>query len=265
MAGLAKIRAVRYWEIALVIAQREFVGRFRGNILGVVTSLAVPLLFLATYTFVFTQLIPIRIRPGASEGDYAFFLFAGLVGWNLFAETAGRAPKLFSGQSHYVRKSLFPTSALAIASCLSALGQSLLWLAAFAIARLVMGHGLPMSLMGAPLVLCGIAAFSVGVSLLVASVGVFVGDLAELMGPVLALGMFVSPVLYPAELLASVSPWLVTLNPMAEHLELLRGCLLGEVSAAPQAVILALAWTGGTLLVGGLTHARVRPLLADAV
>jgi lipopolysaccharide transport system permease protein len=264
MTGSASMGAARYWEIALLIAQREFLARFRGNVLGVVTTLAVPLLFLVTYTFVFTHVIPVRIKPGANDGDYAFFLFAGLVGWNLFAETASRAPRLFSGQAHYVRKSLFPTSALALASCLSALGQALLWLAVFGLARAVMGHEIPLSLLAAPLVLCGITAFAAGFSLLMASIGAFVGDLAELISPLLVLWMFVSPVFYPAELLASVTPWLVYVNPMAPQLELLRASLLGgTIELASLAS--ALAWTAAILLLGSLAHARVRPLLADAV
>jgi ABC-type polysaccharide/polyol phosphate export permease len=114
-------------------------------------------------------------------------------------------------------------------------------------------------------VLCGITAFSAGFSLLMASIGAFVGDLAELISPLLVLWMFVSPVFYPAERLASISPWLVHVNPMAPQLELLRATLLGEGEVQVVSVASALAWTAGALLLGSLAHARVRPLLADAV
>ncbi|MBW2386224.1 MAG: ABC transporter permease [Deltaproteobacteria bacterium] len=257
--------AAQYAEIALILARRDFVRRYRGNVLGVLTTIAVPLLFLVTYAFVFSKVIPIKIRPGAGDTDYAFFLFAGLVGWNLFSETANRAPQLFVNQVHYIRKPLFPSSALVVASVLNALYHALLWVAAFAIARLVSGHGLSVSMLAAPAVLCLLAVFSVGVSLLVATVGVYVGDLAELMPPLLTLGFFLSPVLYSAERLAGVSPWLVAGNPMASQLELLRGVLLSEGSVGLGTAMASAVWALGALAIGVLVHVRARPLLADVV
>jgi lipopolysaccharide transport system permease protein len=265
MAGRSAASTVRYWEMAFMIAQREVVARYRGNLLGAATSIAVPLLFLATYTFVFSSVIPIEIRPEAREGEYAFFLFAGLVGWKLFAETANRASKLFTNQAHYVRKPGFPTSVLALATCLSALFQSMLWVVAFAAARLTIGESLPPSLLAAPFALCVLAAFSFGVSLVVATVGVFVNETAEIIAPLLTLGFFLSPVLYSVERLADIAPWLVVVNPMAPQLELIRGTLLGGEGSSAGVAMAAVAWALGALLVGHLAHARAQSLLADVV
>jgi lipopolysaccharide transport system permease protein len=254
----------RYLEIVHTLAQRQFLGRYRGSLLGVVTAVLVPLCFLLGYTFVFSTLIPIRIRPEATRADYAFFFFAGLLGWVLFAETVGRAPRLFSDQAHFVRKALFPVSALPLSVTLTAFYHSLVWLAVFLAVRFGVEGGLPLTVAIAPLLLVLLAMLTAGMALAVAALGAFVRDLSELIGPLLTVGLFVSPVLYPAERIASVAPWLVGLNPVAPIIESLRGALLGTTPAVP-ALAASLAWSVGILLAGALVHRRLRPALADVL
>jgi lipopolysaccharide transport system permease protein len=256
--------ARRYLEIVHALARRQLVGRYRGNVLGALPALAVPLGLLAAYTFVFSALVPVRLQAGAARADYAFFFFAGLVGWTLFAETVGRAPRLFVEQESLLRKALFPASALPLATALAAFYQSLIWAAVFLAARLATGAGPGAGASAAPLWLLLAAFFSAGVALAVASLGAFVRDLAELVGPALTVALFASPVLYPSERLAELSPWLVRLNPLAPLLEGLRATLLGEgVCAADLAA--AAAWSAAALGAGALCHRRLRPALADVL
>jgi lipopolysaccharide transport system permease protein len=255
----------RYLEIVHTLARREFVVRYRGNLLGAFTAVLVPLLFLVTYTFVFSTLVPVRLQPDATRADYAFFFFAGLVGWTLFAETTTRAPRLFASQAHFVRRSLFPVSALPVASSLSAFYHSLLWLAVFALARALSGGPLPASLVLAPVLLALLALLTAGIALVVAALGAFVRDLGEWIGPLLSVGLFLSPILYPAERIAAVAPWLVALNPLAPLIESLRGVLLHGSLPGPSALAALVLWPAALLGVGVLVHRRFRPLLADVL
>lgn len=258
-------RLRRYLEIVLTLAHRAFAGRYRGNLLGVVPALLVPVLFLLTYTFVFANLIPIRLRPEASRADYGFFLFAGLVGWNLFAEAVGQAPGLFRSQAHFVRKARFPASALVLASCLSAFYQSLIWVAVFAVAQLVAMGSFPPSILLAPLILASTAVFAAAVCLILSAVGAFMRDLGDLVVPFLTLGFFLSPVLYPLDRITAKAPLLAQLNPLAPLLEMLRATLLHGIVPDPASLLAPIAWCAGFLIVGVLIHLRVRPILADVV
>lgn len=265
MADPRASAARRYLEIVHTLARREFLVRYRGNLFGALTAVLVPLLFLLTYTFVFSTLVPVRLHAGATRTDYAFFFFAGLVGWTLFAETTGRAPRLFTSQAHFVRKTLFPVSALPVASSLTAFYHSLLWLGVFAAARVLCGGRLSGSLLAAPALLALLALFTAGIALVVAALGAFVRDLAEWIGPVLSVGLFVSPILYPAERIASVAPWLVTLNPLSPLIEGLRGALLDGTLPDATALAALLLWPAAALGAGILVHRRCRPLLADVL
>jgi len=140
---------VRRWvEIVYTLAQRDFQSRFRGNWLGAIGVVAVPALFLVAYTFVFSTLMPVKIRPDANREDYAFFFFSGLIGWTLFADATARAPRLFAGNVSFVRKALFPLSALPAASTLVALFHALIWFGVFLAVRFVREGELPASALG---------------------------------------------------------------------------------------------------------------------
>jgi lipopolysaccharide transport system permease protein len=255
---------VRRWvEIVYTLAQRDFQSRFRGNWLGAIGVVVVPVLFLVSYTFVFSTLMPVKIRPDANREDYAFFFFAGLIGWTLFADATARAPRLFAGNVSFVRKALFPLSALPAASTLVALFHALIWFGVFLVVRFFREGGLPVSALAAPLMLLLLAGITTGVSLVLAAIGALARDLADLVGPLLTVLLFASPVIYPAERLASVAPWLLTWNPLASPIEGLRASLFDGAWPSATSIGVSAAWACAALAIGTLAHRRVRPLLGD--
>lgn len=255
----------RYLEIVHLLARREFEGRYRGSLLGAATAVLVPLAFLATYTFVFSTLIPVQLSPEATRTEYAFFLFSGLVGWNLFAETLSGAAPLFRSRAQFVRRALFPISALPVAASLNAFYHSLIWLGVFVAARFSVSEAVAPSAALAPLALALLALLTAGAALAVASLGALIRDLGAWIGPLLALGLFLSPVLYPAERVAGISPWLVYANPLAPPLEALHATLIAGSLPSVGTVAAAAAWSAAALAFGVAVHVRIRPLLADLV
>lgn len=253
----------RYAEIVYTLAQRDFQGRFRGNWLGLLGIVVVPLLFLLAYTFVFSTLMPVKIRPEANREDYAFFFFSGLIGWTLFADTAARAPRLFAGHAHFVRKALFPVSALPAAATLVAFYNALIWLAVFVVVRFAREGSVPLSAIAAPGILVVLALLTSGIALALAACGALARDLAELIGPLLTVALFASPVIYPAERLSGVAPWLLFCNPLAAPLEALHATLFDGHWPSLVGLGTALAWCVAALAIGIWAHRRVQPVLGD--
>jgi lipopolysaccharide transport system permease protein len=253
----------RYAEIVFTLAQRDFKGRFRGNWLGFVGVAIVPLLFLLTYTFVFTTLMPIQLKPGANREDYAFFFFSGLIGWTLLADSVARAPRLFASHAHFVRKALFPASALPAASVLVAFYNAMLWATVFIGVRWLREGSVAPTVVLAPLLLLWIAVLALGFSLLLAACGAFMRDLGELIGPALTVALFASPVIYPSERIAKVAPWLVVWNPVAQPIEAMRAALFEGRWPAASEVATGLVWASAVLALGVVVHRRAEPLLAD--
>ncbi len=255
----------RYLQLATALAGQEFPGAYRGNLTGALAAIAVPLAMLATYVFVFSRLIPVRIRPEQTTSDYALFLLSGLVVWNLIADVVVRSPRLFSAASHYVQRAGFPASLLVLAPCLASLYRSLPWLAAYAMAQLWLVGSLPWTLFVAPLVLFAASLIALGLALGLASLGAVLRDLGDAVPPVVTLAFFLSPVLYPATRLGEVSEWLLLLNPAASPIRIMQHVAYeGVVPDATLMLQLGLAATGSVAL-GWLFYRTVRGSLQDLV
>lgn len=219
----------RYIQLASALASQEFPGAFRGNLTGALAAIAVPVAMLATYAFVFSTLIPVRIKPGQSTAEYALFLTSGLVVWNLAADVVTRSPRLFSQAGHYVQRARFPISVLVVAPCLASFYRSLPWLVAFALAHLWLLGALPWTLIAAPLVLLCVMVIALGLALGLASVGAVVRDLGDVVPPLMSLAFFVSPILYPATKLQEMSDWILLINPFSSSIRSMHLLLIDGV------------------------------------
>ena len=207
-------------------AWREVLARYRGSWLGVVWSLLHPLMMLGLYTFVFSAVF--EARWGAATGsaslmEFALPVFSGLVAFNLFAETANAAPGLILSHANYVKRVVFPLEVLPVARCLACTVQ-----AACSLAILLVAVGIdrgPMwTWLHAPLMFLPIWMFSLGVAMFLASLGVFIRDIGNLVGVVTTMLMFVSPVFFPEERLPESLQGLLWLNPLAPMIENVRAC-----------------------------------------
>jgi len=257
--------AKRYFQLAIALAGQEFPGAYRGNLTGVFAAIAVPLAMLATYSFVFSTLIPVRIRPGQSTSEYALFLFSGLVVWNLIADVIARSPRLFSGSGHYVQRAHFPISLLVLAPCLASFYRSLPWLAAYCLAHLWLVGTPSWTFLAAPLVLLLAMLIAMGIALGLASLGAVVRDLADVVPPILSLAFFVSPILYPAARLSEIGDWILFLNPIAAPIRIMHSLLL-EGALPPVDLLGQMALAAFLSIgIGTLLYLGVRDSLQDLV
>lgn len=90
---VAMIRSVfQFRQLLWELVKRDFVGRYKGSIFGVVWSLFNPLLMLAIYTLVFSVAFKAKWGGGdESKVAFAIVLFSGIIVSNLFAECLNRA------------------------------------------------------------------------------------------------------------------------------------------------------------------------------
>jgi lipopolysaccharide transport system permease protein len=97
-------------ELIRQFTRRQVLQRYKGSYLGLLWSFATPLALLLVYTFVFSIIFEAR-WPGMETGsrsEFALALFAGLIVFNIFAETLLAAPGLIVSNPNYVKKVVFP-------------------------------------------------------------------------------------------------------------------------------------------------------------
>lgn len=213
----------RNWSLIHASARREVLGRYRGSAFGLLWSFFNPLFMLAVYTFVFSEVFKARWNQASdSKTEFALVLFAGLIVWNIFADCVNRAPGLILANPNYVKKVVFPLEILPFVSLLSALYHALISLLVWLVAYMVF-FGVPhASFLLLPLVLVPLALFIMGLSWGLASLGVFLRDVSQIIGVVTTALIFLSPIFYPASALPEAYRSLLYLNPLTPVIEMTR-------------------------------------------
>jgi lipopolysaccharide transport system permease protein len=202
-------------SLILALTKREIVGRYRGSFLGLFWSFFNPLFMLAVYTFVFS--VVFRAKWGGGNGtrtEFALILFAGMIVFNLFAECFTRAPGLILSNVNYVKKVVFPLEILPWVVLGSAMFHTLVSIAVWFTAYVIF-FGLPhLTVLFLPVVFVPLCLFVLGLSWALASLGVFLRDISQIVGILVTVLMFLSPIFYPVSALPEAYRPVLYLNPL---------------------------------------------------
>jgi lipopolysaccharide transport system permease protein len=192
-----------------VMIKRDVLGRYRGSALGLLWSLFNPLLTLAVYTLVFGGILGVpagRFGGGAGgTGTFAVFIFSGMIVYLLFAECTNRSPTLILQHANYVKRVVFPLEILPFVVVGSAVFHFMISMCVLAVASLVLLQRLPWTIVFFPLPLICLVVFIVGLSWFLSSLGVYLRDIAPTVVVITNLLLYLSPVLYPLELVHNIS------------------------------------------------------------
>lgn len=215
-------------SLLLQLIQRDILARYRGTALGMIWPLLTPLLMLGIYTFVFSVVFQARwpLLEDQPKGQFALILFAGLMVHALAAECLLRAPSTITAQVNYVKKVVFPLQILPLVPLGSALfnfGVSLLILLG---AKLAITGSVPLTTLWLPVVLLPYLMALLGAAWILGSLGVFLRDIGQMMGLIVSILLFLSPIFFPPEALPEAyRPWL-SLNPLTVIITQTREVLL---------------------------------------
>lgn len=264
---LSMVRSL--WRNRQLIAQmtkREVIGRYRGSVMGLAWSFFNPILMLAVYTFVFSEIFKARwVGQDVGKGGFAIMLFVGMIVHGIFAECANRSPSLIMSNANYVKKVVFPIEILPVISLGSAIFHGCISLIVLLLAQLALTHTLYWSAIFFPLVLVPLIMATLGVSWFLASIGVYLRDVGQIIGVLTTVLMFLSPVLYPIAALPEVyRPWM-QLNPLTYIIEESRSVLL--MGNLPQWDKLAIAMVIGAVVaaIGFWLFQKTRKGFADVL
>lgn len=241
----------RYRELTWQLTKRDVVARYRGSAAGLLWSFFNPVFMLIIYTFFFSIIYQARWgSTGEGKIDFAITLFAGLIPFTLFSECINRAPNLITNNVNYVKKIIFPLEILSWTNLGSALFHALASVSVLLIFFLCKNHYLNWTVIFFPLVNLPLFFLILGLSWFLASLGVFVRDIAHSIHIFTMALLFLSPVFYSVAAIPEPYRSLIYLNPLTTIIEQNRAVLiwghLPDWSAfgVSLGMSLAIAWFG---------------------
>lgn len=203
-----------YRGFILSSISNEFVSRFARSKLGGLWAVIHPLLQVAIFALILSNLLAAKL-PGIGDKDgYALYLMAGTLGWNLFSEIVLRSTTLFIDHANLMKKVRFPKITLpAIVVGSSLLNNVLLFLSILLIFRLL-GHTPPLTAVWIPLLMGLMALFATGLGLLLGILNVFIRDIGQLVPVLLQVLFWFTPIVYPAQIIPPEYRDLLPMNPI---------------------------------------------------
>ena len=223
-----------FWRnraLIYALSKRDIIGRYKGSYLGILWSFFNPLLMLAVYTFVFSQIFKSKWDiESDSQVEFALVLFVGLIAFNFFSECVGKASTLILYNPNYVKKVVFPLEILPMISIVSALFHLLISLFVwFTFYLFFIGIPSPIVLL-LPLALLPLILITLGIALGVCSLGVYLRDVSQIIGLLLTALMFLTPIFYPSSALPMQYQKIMMFNLLAPAIEIIRKILFwGEI------------------------------------
>jgi len=257
-----------YHSLIVELVKRELSQRYRGSFLGVLWTFIVPLFMLSIYTFVFGVVFKARWQvngPETPTGEFALILYAGLTPFNLFSEVANRSPSLIVNMTNYVKRVVFPLEILPVVTVGAALVNSLINVGLLIIANLLITHTFSLALVFLPLAYIPLLLFCLGVSWFLASLGVYIRDIAQ--GIVIAVQIlfFLTPIVYPITSVPAGLQPVLAVNPLTFIADSFRQAVLWNQELHWKAL---LAWTlvmGLFALLGYAWFMKTRKGFADVL
>jgi lipopolysaccharide transport system permease protein len=217
------------WQFTL----RNFHTKHKGAYLGIFWAVLNPLLLLGLYFAVFGLFFRVKFsgRIDETRVDVALALLLGLTVFHFLSEMIAQAPGIIVGQANLVKKVVFPLEVLPAATLCASFFNFAISLGLVVVGQLIFGRGLSglsASALWFPVIVLPIFLLGAGVAWLLAALGVFFRDLAQVTQFVSMLLMYASAVFYPR---SSITPefWtILRFNPVIHAIELLRNAMLWQ-------------------------------------
>ena len=252
-------------ELILSLARRELLARYKGSALGVVWALLTPVVTIAIFTFIFAGIFGARFGASASPWDYAIHLFCALLPWTMFQEAVLQSSTTIVSHANLVKRVVFPLETLPIAQTLSALGNQLFGTVALLIAILLIRQQFPLSIVWLPVLLIPQFLFTLGVAWLIASLGVFLRDIAQGINLFMMAWMFLTPIIYPESIVPPRYRLFVNLNPFTPLIRSYRRVLIEGTAPDWSGLAYFTAFALVSFVFGYWWFARTRKNFADVI
>lgn len=241
----------RHRNLIIQMTKREVIGRYRGSMFGIAWSFFNPLIMLAVYTIVFSTVFQAKWGVGSnSKTEFALVLFVGMIVHGVLAESMNNSPSLILRNVSYVKKVVFPLEILPWIVMGSTLFHAFISLVVWVLFYAVVNHSMQWTVVFLPLVLFPLIFFSLGVSWVLASLGVYIRDIGQMTGILTTILLFMSPIFYPASRLPEPYQTIIYINPLTFVIEQARDVLMwGNIPNFTGMVVaylisLLVAWIG---------------------
>lgn len=235
------------WEFIEQMMRREAKILFGRSIIGVGWLVLRPLIQSLSYVAVVWILARGALVDGTSPVQYTIYVIVGTAIWQILQRQLEEASNMIRDRAEMITQSNYPLASLPLQSLITAtLGPLTTLVACVPFAGLFVGYSWTLLLLPVAVLLS--VCFSIGIAWGVMIVGYFLRDLKDVLGILLGLAVFVSPVMLTPSMIGPTNWWIIELNPLSYPILCVREAIFGNFTLRYWLVLVAMA--AGSMIVG---------------
>lgn len=245
-AGASAADLFGYRDLITTLVARDLKVRYRRSAIGFLWTMLQPLLTMLVLTVVFSALFRFDLP------NYPVYALAGIVFWNFFSQGISSSMGSLRRNAALFTKVPVPKVVFPVASVIAGVVNLALALIPLTAILLATGHPIRPAIVFLPLAVVLAALFTLGIGLLLSPLAVLFHDITELVGVLLTVLMYLTPIFYPIGIVPERYAWLVRLNPIRAVLEVFRapvyeGAVPDLIHLASAGVVTLVALTVGVV------------------
>ncbi|BAV96442.1 lipopolysaccharide transport system permease protein [Lysobacter enzymogenes] len=205
------------WRYRYFIAssvRNELRVRFIRSKLGGLWMVIHPLMQVLIFALILSEVLAAKLPGIDNKYAYALYLMAGMMSWNLFAETIGRCLTLFVDSGNLMKKMAFPRICLPLIAAGTLLVNNLLLLVAVFAVFAALGHYPGAEALWLPVLIALNLLLSMSLGLVLGVFNVFMRDVGQVVPVILQALFWLTPVVYSITVLPQAYQGWFKLNPL---------------------------------------------------
>jgi len=255
----------RRFDLIGSLVRRELAARYRGSVLGLAWGMVTPVVMIAIFTFIFAGIFGARFGANGSAWDFALYLFCGLLPWTAFQEAVAASTQTVVAHANLVKRVVFPLEILPVSIVLTALVNQMFGTIALVVASLLIRSELHATLLWLPVLLVPQLMLTLGLSWLVASLGVFLRDIVQGVALLLTVWLYLTPIIYPESVVPARFQPFIRANPFTHLIRSYRRIMLEGAMPDWRGMAFFTAFALACFIFGYWWFARTRKNFADVI
>ena len=244
------------------LLKKEIKSLYIGSTLGMLWIILRPLLIIAVFWLVFSEIMKVRPYAGKVNVPYIIFMLSTIFFWLGFQEGVSRASTSIIEKGEIIKKVYIPIEVLPVVSVLSSYFNHMVGALIFLSVIAFLYNPSVLWLLLIPLIGLQIL-FSTGLGFLLSALSVYVRDLPQIINIVLQGLFFLTPIVYPIETVPEKVRFLFYLNPLTYFITMYQNILIYGTLPSAVNIFAVIVLTMTTFLIGFKVFRKLKEGFAD--
>jgi ABC-type polysaccharide/polyol phosphate export permease len=233
-----------YRFLIFQLVRRDILTRYKRSVLGVAWTMLNPLGTMLVLSIVFSQLF------ATTTPAYPLYILSGLMAWNFFSQSTNAAMSSMVWGGSLLHRIYIPRSSFVISAIFTAMVNFTLSIVPLLIVSLVLRVPLKLTAFFLPVPMLLLACFSLGLGLILSTMAIYFPDVSEMYQIVLTAWMYLTPVIYPENIIPVAMQPFLRLNPLYYLVNIYRIPFYDGRLPVWSEFWPAMAWSLGILVLG---------------